>query len=236
MPPYKKRIYSKKTAKKSFVKTNRTKKLVTGRGPTMLETISSGVGSVATLARAVMPAIMAINTEAKYHDVATSVTPTFSTPHIANLSLFGQGLTDKDRVGNSLLAKNLQWKITIKNPETAFSTKVRFMLISDKSQGGVPPTLAQIMELPSSTLSMSNKNFSDRFVIMKDELIDLNQQDMAAGVLHTDKGFKQLDFHIRYLGPGNTAPNAGPNSLYLLIWPDIQVSCSYYTRLNFTDN
>jgi len=51
---------------------NKTKKMVTGQGPTLLEQLARGASGVATVAKAVLPIVSAINTEAKYLDVSYS--------------------------------------------------------------------------------------------------------------------------------------------------------------------
>jgi len=58
---------------------NKTKKMVTGQGPTLLEQLARGASGVATVAKAVLPIVSAINTEAKYLDVSYSGNLTITT-------------------------------------------------------------------------------------------------------------------------------------------------------------
>lgn len=246
--PYK-RNYRRKRVMKRKPYVNKTKKLVTGHGPTWLESLASGAGQVASLARAVAPAIAAINTEAKYLDTSGGLAPTLAAPSIVNLSLMAQGLTDKTRIGNSLLAKSIQVRIRlvltneISGVYGSPYSSIRVMLIVDKLQGGTPPTIAQIMESTSSNISMANKNYTDRFTIVKDKMCNFSPNWGTGSTTPTQavcdfKFFKPLDFHIRYLGTGSANADAGPNQLYLICWPHHSIGCSftYYTRLNFTDN
>lgn len=243
---FKKRTYRGR-GRKPYV--NRTKKLVTGQGPTWLETVASGVGSVASLARAVAPAIAAINTEHKYFDVSGGLSPTLASPSIQPLCLVAQGLTDKTRIGNSMLAKSIQVRIRLVLQNEISGTygspysSIRVMLIVDKLQGGTAPTIAQIMENTSNNISMANKNYTDRFTVIKDKMCNFSPNWGTGSTTPTQavcdfKFFKPLDFHIRYLGTDATAASAGPNQLYLICWPAHSVGCSFtfYTRLNFTDN
>lgn len=247
--PYKKRAPRKKFYKKRpYV--NKTKKLVTGHGPTWLETLASGAGTVASLAKAVAPAIAAINTEAKYLDTSNGLAPTLASPSIVNLSLMAQGLTDSTRIGNSLLAKSIQCRIRLVLSNELTGTygsswsSVRVILLVDKLQGGTPPTIAQIMESTSNNISMANKDYTDRFTIIKDKMCNFSPQTLYYGSTSPTFGvcdfkfYKPLDFHIRYLGAGATNADAGPNQLYLVCWPQHSLGCAFtfYTRLNYTDN
>lgn len=246
MPKYAKKAFGRKGYKR-YKKFSKIKKLVTGEGPTLLEKIASGVGGVASVAKAVLPAIAAINTEAKYLDSSAGLSPTLAAPSIINVSLMAQGLTDVTRIGNSILAKNVQGKIrlvTFTRPATNPATQsVRLMLICDKLQGGTAPTITQIMSAVSSNLSLANKNYTDRFTVIMDKILDFQVDYNGTGDLYgvrTIKFFKNLNFHIRYLGTDATDASAGPNQLYLICWPNSNLAgnCSftYYVRMNYTDN
>lgn len=112
MPP--RTTYKKNYKRRRPIKYSPSKKMVTGHGPTLLEKISSGVGSVAKLATAVAPAIAAINTESKYLDITASVTA--HTPGTSDVirNLTGeiiQGVNDSQRIGNSILMRDLQIRL-----------------------------------------------------------------------------------------------------------------------------
>lgn len=235
-----KRSYRKKRGYKKRVRSNKTKQLVTGHGPTALESIASGIGNVATLARAVMPAIMAINTEAKFIDTAASSNITLAAPSIAPLCAMAQGLTESTRIGNSLLAKDLAIKFRFNTSSSGILNQCRVVIFVDKLQGGTAPTLAQIVQDTSSILSPFNKNYTDRFTIIKDQIWDLNQSYLAQPIIRTSKFYKKLDFHVRYLGTTSAAASLGPNQIYIMMWTtDAGVSATsgaYYARLNYTDN
>lgn len=228
---------------KSLKKYNRIKKLVTGEGPSLLEKIAAGVGGVATVAKAVLPAIAAINTEAKYFDVSVTggLFPGFAAPTIAILSNTAQGITDTTRIGNSLLAKNIKVRVDLHAIFTTQNYQIfRLMLISDKLQGGVPPTLAQLVTDVTNINSQHNKNYTDRFVTLKDETIVMNQTHPLITSHDVSREiYFPLNFHMRYLGATGGALDQGPNAIYLVIWPGDPVTLQasqYYSRLNYTDN
>jgi len=153
---------------------NKTKKMVTGQGPTLLEQLARGASGVATVAKAVLPIVSAINTEAKYLDVSYSGNLTITTPSITCITALAQGLTDITRIGNSLLAKSINIKYRFNTSDTAQHIQTRIVIFVDKLQGGTAPTLAQLMSDTASILSHHNKNYTDRFVILKDRIFDMN--------------------------------------------------------------
>lgn len=229
---------------------NKTKKLVTGQGPTLLEQIASYAGPVASVAKAVLPVIGAINTEAKFYDSVSSGAVTFAAPVFFNMSATTQGTTENNRIGNSILSKNISCRINLANTWTAADdgqwARMRYVIFVDKNQAGSVPTLAQLMTNTTSLNSPFNKNYTDRFVILKDKMITFNPQDrlVPAGGVQTfifNKYFKQLDFHTRYIGTSSANADQGQNALFFFAWYQANtatqtsaVSC--YSRLNFTDN
>lgn len=244
-----KRAYGKKGYKK-YKKYSRIKKMVTGDGPTMVEKIASGVGGVATLAKAVLPAIAAINTELKYVDNTASVTSynpgtndslVYITPGLIN------GTQDNQRVGNSILAKDIQLRLamnftTSNGPPAVLGIHCRAMLIcwKDNAKQNVP-TIAKIFEVPNNLYSPVNKDYSDQFVVIKDKFFTLNGHNSTVGTqgFTTMKWFKSLNYHMRY--DGATGSDNTQNHLYLVLRSSASgvgsaLSTTWYSRINFTDN
>lgn len=215
-----------------------TKKLVTGQTqPTLLEKVANGIGSAATVAKAVLPMIQAINTEMKYIDSVYSGAFSLASPLILKLAPTTTGPLEQNRIGNSILAKdvNLRYRI-IPDFSTYPVHYVRAILFVDKQQAGVPPTLPLIMQFPTAIESAFNKDFTDRFAVLKDKRITLTVENMASAF---NKIYKKLDFHIRYIGATNADSDMGNNQVYIMWWffsntnpPSIE----QYTRINFTDN
>lgn len=249
MPYYKKKrvtTYRKKRIPKKYY--SKAKKMVTGQSPTLLENISSGVGAVATIAKAVLPAISAINTEVKYYDQTASVnayTPGTNDVIIDLTSGIAQGTGDSNRIGNSILAKNIQLKMAMNFPATVGSPNVmgihcRFMVICWKDNAdATPPSASVLFEAPTNIYSPVNKDYSDQFVVLKDKFFTLESQtgiEAISGFTHM-KYYKDLNWHMRFLENGN--PTQG--HVYLVLRSSATgignaMQCTYYSRLNFTDN
>lgn len=237
------------TKKRSKVKYSNTKKMVTGHGPTLLEQIAAGAGTVAKLATAVAPAIAAINTEHKYHDQSATIsahTPGTNDQLIALTGNITTGVNDTNRIGNSILAKDLQLRLALNFNATTGTPNVmgahcRMMLICWKENSGQnQPTIAKIFEQPNNLYSPVNKDNSDQFVVMKDKFFALNSSSGltgSAGFTHM-KLFKPINWHLRW--NDGTGGSATQNHIYLLLrcanGSLNALTTTYYSRLNFTDN
>jgi hypothetical protein len=222
---------------------NKTKKLVTGYGPTYLDKIASGAGSVARLARAVAPAIAMINTEVKYFD--QSVQQVYFNPgtgdQLNNLTGgIAQGLTDITRIGDSILAKSISLKITLDAlmSATIHQTQTRLVLFVWKENANInAPTVAKLFTTPAEFLSGFNKDYTDQFVILKDKVFCHNANISAATNQDSKhiKLFKKLDFHMRFIDGTNTGFSV--NHVYLLLRNTglnaaNQGSADFWSRLN----
>lgn len=234
------------------VRYSKSKQLVTGHGPTLLEKIASGVGSAAKLATAVAPVIAAINTEMKYVDNAGTVT--FHSPgtsdslvHLtANLI---NGTQDNQRVGNSILAKDLQLRMALNfqpsaGPPVVSGLHCRATIVCWKENAKVnAPTVAKIFEVPTNIYSAMNKDYTDQFVVLKDKFFTMTAVNANLGTgsqgFQAMKIFKNLNWHMRWDGAAGT--DATLNHVYLILRSSASgagtaASCTYYTRLNYTDN
>lgn len=246
--PYSKR--RKTTYRRKRIKGyTKAKKMVTGRGPTLLDKIASGVGSVARLATAVAPAIAAINTEHKYYDqtAVVSASQPGTNDNLINLTQnIVQGVNDTNRIGNSILAKDIQIRLAINFNSTVGTPNVlgahcRMMLICWKENiQQNAPDVNKIFEDASNLYSPVNKNNSDSFVVIKDKFFSLNNSSGLAGssgFTHM-KLYKPLNWHIRW--EGSTGNQGTQNHVYLIMrcanGSGSALSTTYYSRLNFTDN
>lgn len=233
-----KRSYKKRTYKRrGGPRATKAKQLVEGKGSTRLEKIAWGLGGMASVARAVLPYIKANNAEAKYFDTNFSVSPVLATPGLNNITAMSQGLTDITRIGNSIKLKDLKVRVTLSpNFTTNTNNLIRIMILVDKMQDGTLPTYAQIFEVPTVFNSPLNKDFTDRFVLLRDKYITLNSG--GDNELFFDMYLK-LDYHVRYLGPGNAGVDQGPGTIYILSWSREAVNAptiQYYNRINYYDN
>lgn len=233
--------YSKRTFKRRprrrGPKATTAKKLVEGHGMTRIEKLAWGVGAVGALARAVLPYVKSNNAEAKFYDVTFTASPLLAAPTINNISNMAQGLTESTRIGNSIKVKDLVLRYQIAPNYTGFAYEnIRLMIIVDKMQDGVAPTAAEIFQNTGFYNSPLNKNFTDRFALLKDQYIDLLQQgsNQLAGKIYV-----KLDYHIRYLGTGSAVADQGPGTLYVITTNRENANApaiNCYSRLNYFDN
>jgi len=249
MPYYKKKArsygYRKKRVPKKYY--SRAKKMVTGQSPTLLENIASGIGSVATIAKAVLPAISAINTEMKYYDKSSNITAYAANDQIVDITTgLGQGTGDSDRIGNSILAKNVQIKMALDfnsdttGPPPVLGSHCRLLIFCWKENTtSNPPTSAKLFENPSNIYSPVNKDYSDQFVVLKDKFFVQNNITGLSGTqnfMHM-KYYKDLNWHIRWADGGDPTQN----HVYFCLRSSATASgngcnLTYYSRMNYTDN
>lgn len=237
--------YGKK-GNKMYKKIDKVKKMVTGEGPTMLEKIASGVGGVASVAKAVLPAIAAINTEEKFYDQSSTITA-YNVQTNGQIfcitNLIAQGVQDNQRIGTSILAKQVNMRIYISNSFTVAQpfNIARFILFVWKDNATAnAPTLAKLLQA-NDINSGYNKDYTDQFVVIKDKTMTFNAAFSASysGEVKHLKVYKKLDFHMRWIGNGTTTQ--AQNHLYIAVLGAQTsvanaVSLSYYTRINYTDN
>lgn len=236
MARYNKNKKYRKGYKKGITK---TKKLVTGQTqPTLLEKIAAQSGSIASVAKAVMPIVSMINTEQKFFDAVATSQNISSTPAFYVLMNPTQGTGETNRIGTSVLLKNMNLRVSISPNYTAVPINIfRMVVFVDKFQAGSLPTATQLFQAPTNIDSAFNKNFTDRFAILKDKRFIVTQQGNQEQLIQ--KYFKQLDFHQRFIGIDGSQASQGPNSIYLCMWGTLSVNfptLSIYCRTNFTDN
>jgi len=255
MPYYRKktRTYGyrkkKRIPKKYYSK---TKKMVTGQSPTLLENIASGVGGLASVAKAVLPAIASINTELKYYDEtnAYSVYGTFANSDLRCITDgITTGTTDSSRIGNSILAKNIQIRFALSMPMTTTSATpvlgchARIMIFTWKYNDSGGPSVTKLLEAPTNIYSPVNKDFSDQFVVMKDKHFVFNASVVPGTAATATQGYqhfkyyKDLNWHMRW----TDSSQAIANHVWILTMatssgPTNAVGVTFYSRLNYTDN
>lgn len=236
-----------KTSRKRMTVRDKTKQMVTGRPPTLLENIASGAGAVAKVAQAVLPAIMAINTEHKYADLTASVTSNTPGTNDVIVNLTGQiatGVDDFNRIGNSILAKDISVRMAMQFSPTSTvqGLHCRWMLVAWKANiQDMPLTAARLFESPTNLYSPVNRDYSDQLVVLKDKFFALNAPVAGTGTnpqafTHW-KFYKKLDWHMRW--DAATTSDATTDHIYLIIRSSsatVSLGTTYYSRLNFTDN
>lgn len=233
-----------------YRRVRKAKKLVTGHGPTLLEKIAGGIGGVATVAKAVMPIVAAINTESKFYDETASVTaydPGTNDQLICLTDGISAGTGDSDRIGNSILAKDLTLKMAINMPITISSTPpvtgqhCRISIICWKEDLNInAPSMAKIFTSATNIYSAFNKDYTDQFVVLKDKFFSLNalvaSTASMTGCFTHMKYYKKLDWHMRWKDSV-----ASTNHIFIIIRGSATgianaLGVTYYSRLNYTDN
>lgn len=221
--------------------------MVQGHGPTFLEQLGKGVGAAAEVAKAVLPIVEAINTEAKYQDVnatSTSYNPGTNSTLLCITNTISQGLDDFNRIGNSILAKDINikffgyWTPTV-NSVLGNIHRVTIFCWKENAQQNAP-TEAKVFESPTTISSPFNKDYTDQMVILKDKYWALNAPINASVTQNyfTFKFYKKLDWHMRWSGTTNQNTQ---NHIYIFFRSANTaianaVSTSSYSRINYTDN
>lgn len=185
-----------------------------------------------------------INVEYKKHDVANDTFMT-TTAQIINLSLIAQGLTNQQRVGNSILKKYLGMRAVIEgNTASAVtSMQARVILFTWENSNGTAPTAAQILESPTNPLSFYNADLSQEtdLRIIKDKIFFVTSN---AGNGKFNQALKfNYSFpegsHIKFKGTGSTETDIKSGGVYVLLLGSEATnspSIEYYTRLTYIDN
>lgn len=178
-----------------------TARKMTGSEPTtMVDTIASGIGQVATIAKAVSGIAALINVEDKYVDTPISLSVSSASPQGTTLNGMVQGSGRNQRNGNKVLNKCLQINYRVYLDPTATSTNiVRVIILLDKK-----PQINTIgfntIYTPTGDVDalIDKDNAGDRVVILKDtrHILDPGDRRMAFKKL-----FIKLDrLHTQFTG------------------------------------
>lgn len=231
---------------------NKVKKMV-GEQPSIVDTIASGVGKVAELARVVAPVVGMINTEKKYYDETAAITSYGTSTNYSLVTLshpIVEGTGDSERIGNSILAQDIQLRLAITMPISPAATPPvfgcfhRFILFVRKENASASTwTISNILEDPTNIFSPINKDYGSQMVVLKDKFLNLESPNAgkttgeSTTIFRYFKIYKPLGFHIRY----NDAGSGTDNHIFLLTMSTSTgsanaVNTTYYSRINFTDN
>lgn len=179
-----------------------------------------------------------VNTESKYIDTAVFTAQTITTTgSVSCLSAVAQGTTDITRIGNSILAKHLQIRYVVQSNTVSHYNALRMILFLDKQNAkGTIPAASEILNGVSIN-GFINKDNTDRFVILKDDCITV---DDVGDSLVTKKEFLDLSrLHIKYDGTTAAQGDLAENHIYMLLVsadPTDGPSISMNSRLVFYDN
>lgn len=220
--------------RRKYTRVDRVNKLVTGRGPNLMQKMGNYGGAVGRIAKTVYGLQRMINSEAKFIDTAVSINPV-STGTITLLTAIATGDDDSNRNGNSILGKDVSSRIQLTLNASATATYIRLMLIVDKQCDGVLPAVTDVLQT-ASTVSPLNKDFSNRFVVIRDKLYSL---DTVSSRTLTDRMYSKVSFHLHYDGATAAIADCKENQLYLLTISSEATNTPAlvsYWRFNYYDN
>lgn len=230
----------RKVGKRRFRRVNRPAKMVTGKDPTPypLQLLNKGASMYSTLSaltKQVAGLARMINTEDKYIDLTTSSTVS-STGTVFALNGVAQGLTDITRIGNKIRGKDVLCRGVFAINASATNTLIRAILFCDKQYNGADPAVSDVLG-SASVLAPLNRDNTERFVILKDQLISLVvSQDNAQ---KTTKWYKTIPWHMYYSGTDATDASLQTNALCILLLSNEATnvpSFSIISRVKFYDN
>lgn len=209
-----------------------------GEKPSVVERIAKRyVGPMATIANTVGGIIRMINPEKKYIDNTVSLTSVSNTGTlVANYTMMPQGLGDQARNGNTIKGVDIHGKMYLQKNIGVQTTAMRLLWVLDKECDGAAPLLSQILD-NVDIVSGINRDFSKRFVILKDKMLTLND---GGGQTKFQKYYFPTDFHVHYDGSTAAITDAKENQVFLFAISD-QTSdyaplITHFGRFNYFDN
>lgn len=137
---------------------------------------------------------------------------------ITNLGLVAQGADQNQRNGNSLLAKSIMVRGTLK---AQVDQNVRICIFLDRQGDGTAPTVANLLETGNAVnavFSELNHSNGSRFKILYNKIFT-----MIAGT-NTERRvvniYKKLNHHIKYKGTGSAIGDTVSGTIHVLIISD----------------
>lgn len=197
--------------------------------------IKAGITSIPYLIKSVGLLKSLVNSEYKYIDSGTVGITFNNTGTVSYLTDVAQGLGDEDRIGNTILLKDIIFRCEIAMNATASATSVRVILFCDKETDGTSPTVTQVLET-ASYLSPLNQDSSKRFVVLHDIGFSMSIYNNR---IISDKFYKELNIHTRYDGSGATVADARQNQIFLLTISNEVTNVptiNYNSRIKFYDS
>lgn len=131
---------------------------------------------------------------------------------IVPITSIAQGDTSSGRTGNSILVRNIMFRVATAMHSAATNTFYRFMLIQDTQQvGDTSPAVTDVLESASYLSPLSTAN-AGRFKVLWSKT--LKSSSAGSTSLLIDKYWKVYS-HVRYNGSASTDINK--NGYYLLM-------------------
>ncbi len=192
-----------------------------------------------------------INVEEKVWDVDGSGGTTItSTPTVVNLSNIAQGTDYFNRIGDSILVQSMEFRAEVEGNAAAANHSLRVLLVADRYQDGVDPSLGDVLQAGTSPLVQPYNVFTrQRFSILYDQLIEINNVVGLAtsGTSSSYYGLRmdipdmarKWNKHIKFDASAGADASNRENALFLMAVSSNASNgpaLKYTFRLTFTDN
>lgn len=178
-------------------------------------------------AKKLLQAAMRKNVEVKTHDgtqasAATAVTWTFN----SLVDTITEGVTEGERVGRTIDAISLRWKGYM--ALSSGDELVRLVIVYDKAPNGAQAGGTTVFTA-NTILGLKEKDFQDRFVIMRDETFLLGSTTSLKVPFDFYVKVPEEIRKIRYQGTAGTAADLAEGNFFIGY-----VSTSNATTINWT--
>lgn len=231
------RGYKKRYARRARPTRRQRIKKMAGEKPSVMDRIARYAGPVGKIAKTVGGIISMINPEKKYVDNTVSLTSVPGTGVlVATYTMMAQGLGDQQRNGNSIKGVDIAGKMYLQKNIGVQTTAMRLIWVLDKECDGAAPLLSQILD-NVDVVSGLNKDYTKRFVILKDKMLTLND---GGGQTKFQKYYFPTDFHVHYDGATAAITDAKENQVFLFAISDQTADyaplITHFGRFNYYDN
>jgi len=169
--------------------------VATGRSKKNRRTVVAGFRSRAP----VLAPRGALAAEMHYFDQTMGTADLTTTPQLSLLNGMAQGPDIDERLGNKIVMKSIEIKLAISNEASnpAFKTYGHFMVVYDRQSNGVAPNVTDV--IASTVNGMKNIGNRDRFLILKDWMMDLNTFGSAATGVTNLNWYKHVFINLKGL-------------------------------------
>jgi len=216
---YRKRSFRRRSYKpRRFIKKSKggmVKKMVDGKGS--VGYISAGMRSLPYLIKSVSMLKSLVNSEWKFTDF-TDNTALTAAGAVFNMTTLAQGTDDNNRIGNSILLKDVILRFTVTINGMAAFTNARIIFLVDKEYDGTTPAVSDILETGVSNdyLATMNPDTTKRFVVIKDYLVSLSPTNST----FSTKLYKLFNIHTQYDGTTAVDASCKENQILMLTIAD----------------
>lgn len=154
---------------------------------------------------------------------------------IACLSLTASGTGDTQRVGNSILAKRLNWRFYIRR-QSSTDAVIRMIIFKDVACNGALPSEADLVLATSTVTSPLNTDNGKRFKVLRDFYLNICNGSLSQ---LTEKGGIDLNHHIEYSGSTAAIGSCTNNHVFIMFLSNENTNpplLNAYFTIRYIDN